>query len=187
MSTASATAPTPMTAAEFARRPDPGHPEELIRGRIVPMPQTTRRHGEICSQGVYLFRRFLDDHDLGRVVCNDAGVITERDPDTVRGADIAFYSYQRVPKGPMPSDYGAEPPELVVEVRSRSDRWPKVLAKVAEYLNAGVLAVVVLDDDSRTALLCLADQGPRRLGPDDELTIPEILPGFSVPVRRFFE
>jgi hypothetical protein len=58
---------------------------------------------------------------------------------------------------------------------------------VAEYLDAGVQAVVVLDDDSRTALLAMADQPPRRLGPDDELTIPEILPGFAVLVRRFFE
>lgn len=74
-----------------------------------------------------------------------------------------------------------------MEVRSPSDRWPKVLARVVEYLEAGVLAVVVLDDDSRTALLAMADQPPRRLGLDDEWTIPEILPGFAVPVRRFFE
>ena len=74
-----------------------------------------------------------------------------------------------------------------MEVRSPSDRWPMVFAKIAEYLDAGVLAVLVLDDDSRTALLAMADQPPRRLGPDDELTIPEVLPGFAVPVRRFFE
>jgi Uma2 family endonuclease len=187
MSTAAAADPTLLTAEEFARRPDPGYPEELVRGRIVPMPQPTRRHGEICSQTVYLFRRFLEDHDLGKVLCNDVGVITERDPDTVRGADVAFYSYQRIARGPLPKDYGAEPPNLIVEVRSPSDRWPKILAKVAEYLEAGVQAVVVLDDDSRTALLAMADQAPRRLGPDDVLEIPEILPGFAVPVRRFFE
>jgi Uma2 family endonuclease len=176
-----------MTAAEYARRPDPGHPEELVRGRIEPMPQPTRRHGQICSKSVRIFGNFAEDHDLGQVLSNDAGVITERGPDTVRGADVAFYSYHRIPRGPLPKDYGEEPPELIVEVRSPSERWPKVLAKVAEYLNAGVLAVVVLDDDTRTALLCLADQAPRRLGPDDELSIPEILPGFAVPVRRFFE
>jgi Uma2 family endonuclease len=187
MSTASVADPTLLTAEEFARRPDPGYPEELVRGRIVPMPQPTPRHGEICAQTVYLYRRFLEDHDLGKVVSNDAGVITGRDPDTVRGADVAFYSYQRVARGPLPRDYMAVPPDLIVEVRSASERWPKVLAKVAEYLEAGVLAVVVLDDDSRTALLAMADQAPRRLGPDDELTIPEILPGFAVPIRRFFE
>ncbi len=75
----------------------------------------------------------------------------------------------------MPKDYGAEPPELVVEVRSPSERWPKILTKIGEYLTAGVLAVVVLDDDSRTALLCLADQPPRRLGPDDELSIDRLI------------
>jgi Uma2 family endonuclease len=187
MSTASAPTPTLLTAAEFARRPDPGHPEELVRGRIVPTTTPTRRHGQICAQSVYLFRRFLEGQDLGHILSNDAGVITQRGPDTVRGADIAFYSYLRLPRGPLPNDHGAEPPELVVEVRSPSDRWPKILAKVAEYHDAGVLAVVVLDDESRTALLSMADQGPRRLGPDDELTIPEVLPGFAVAVRRFFE
>ena len=187
MSTASAQAPTLMTAEEFARRPDPGHPEELVRGRIVPMPPPTRRHGQICGKSVRILGNFADEHDLGQVLSNDSGVITEQGPDTVRGADVAFYSYQRIPRGPLPADYGERAPELVVEVRSPSDRWPKILAKVAEFLNAGVLAVVVLDDDSRTALLSMADQAPRRLGPEDELAIPEILPGFSVPVRRFFE
>ena len=187
MSTASADAPNLMTAAEFARRPDPGYPEELVRGRIVPVPPPTRRHGQICAQTVYLYRRFLEDHDLGQILSNDSGVITEQGPDTVRGADVAFYSYKRIPRGPMPADYDVVPPELIVEVRSPSDRWPKVLAKVAEYLEAGVLAVLVLDDNSRSALLAMADQVPGRLGPDEELTIPEILPGFSVPIRRFFE
>lgn len=187
MSTASADATTLMTAAEFALRPDRGYPEELVRGRIVPIPPPTRRHGQICSKTNRIFGNFADEQDLGHVLCNDSGVRTEQGPDTVRGPDIAFYSYKRIPKGPLPQDYGTEPPELVVEVRSPSERWPKVLAKVIEYLEAGVLAVIVLDDDSRTALLSMADQPPRRLGPDEELTLPEILPGFAVPVRRFFE
>ena len=46
-----------------------------------------------------------DDHDLGHVLSNDSGVITERGPDTVRGADVCFYSYERVPKGPLPPGY----------------------------------------------------------------------------------
>lgn len=51
-----------MTAEEYAHRPDPGYPEELVRGRIVPMPQSNRRHVQICANAVYLFRRFLEDH-----------------------------------------------------------------------------------------------------------------------------
>jgi Uma2 family endonuclease len=186
MSTASGADPTLFTAGGFACRPDPGHPDELVRGRIVPLPRPDRRHGQICGNVILRLGHFLEVHDLGHV-CNGTGVITERGPDTVRGADAAFYNYRQVPKRPLPDDYGEQAPELVVMVRSPSDRWPKILTKVAEFLNAGVLAVVVLDDDSQTALLCLADQAPRRRGPDDVLEVPEILPGFAVPVRRFFE
>lgn len=176
-----------LTAEEFARRPDPGYPEELVRGRIVWLPHTTPRSGQIGTEVILHFGRYLDEHDIGHLVSNHSGLITERDPDTVRGPDLAFYSYRRVPRGPMPNDYATEPPELIVEVRPDHERWPKVLAKVVEYLEAGALAVLVLDDDSRTAFLATADQPPQCLGPDEELTIPEILPGFAVPVRRFFE
>jgi Uma2 family endonuclease len=187
MSTAFVTPPILMTAEEYARRPEPGHPEELVRGRIVPVSQPNRRHGQICNKAGRILGNFAEDHDLGHVLSNDAGVITERDPDTVRGADIAFYSYARLPKGPLPGNLGPEVPELVVEVRSPSERWPKILVKVAEYLDAGVTVVVVLDDESRTASLYFSDRPTLTLTLDDELTLPEILPGFAVAVRRFFE
>ena len=187
MSSASMLIPALMTAEEYARRPDPGHPEELVRGEVVPMPQPNRRHGQICNKAGRLFGNFAEDHDLGHVLSNDAGVITERGPDTVRGADVAFYSYTRLPKGPLAPTYGPEVPELVVEVVSPSDRWPKVLAKVAEYLEAGVTVVVVLDDAPPNARVFRADGTTRELGPDDELTFPDLLPGFSVRVRSVFE
>ena len=130
---------------------------------------------------------YADEHHLGHVLSNDAGVITERGPDTVRGADVAFYSYARLPKGPLPSDYGPEVPELIVEVRSPGDRWRDVHEKVGEYLRVGVLVVVVLDPEPRTAHLFFADQPPRTLTADDDLTVPEILGDFRVAVRRYFD
>ena len=187
MSSASLSFPALMTAEEFGRRPDPGYPEELVRGKVVPMPVPARRHGQICNKAGRLFGNFADEHDLGHVVSNDSGVITQRGPDTVRGADVAFYSYAKLPKGPLAPGYGPEVPNLVVEVVSPSDRWPKVLAKVAEYLEAGVTVVVVLDELPPTARLFSSDRTTRELGPDDVLEIPDLLPGFSVAVRRFFE
>jgi Uma2 family endonuclease len=184
---AMATAEALMTATEFGQRPDPGHPEELVQGRVVSMPPPDRRHGYVCGEAYYLLRLFLAEHDIGRVMCNDSGVITERDPDTVRGADVAYYSYARLPKGPLPTGYGPEVPELVVEVCSASDRWPDVLEKVAEYLRAGILVVVVLDPKPQTAHVFGADDAPRTLGPEDELVLPGILEGFRVRVGRFFD
>ena len=182
-----ATAEALMTAEEFGQRPDPGHPEELVQGRIVSMPPPDRRHGSVCLKAGRILGNFVEEHDLGHAMSNDSGVITERDPDTVRGADVAYYSYARLPKGPLPTGYGPEVPELVVEVVSASDRWRDIHEKVAEYLRAGVLVVVVLDPTPQTAHVFGADDAPRALGPEDELILPGILEGFRVRVGRFFE
>jgi len=186
MSTASVTTPL-LTAEQFAERPDPGYPEELVRGRIVPMPMPKPRHGQICGRAYFLLCAHVETQDLGHLLSNDSGVITERGPDTVRGADISFYSFARVPKGPLPDRYLDTAPDLVVEVLSPSDRWPKVLAKVAEYLDAGTTVVLVLDDQRRQAQLYRADGTTRLLDAEEELAIPDLLGDFRVRVGRFFE
>jgi Uma2 family endonuclease len=183
------TAETLMTVEEFAKRPDPGYPEELVKGRIVRLAPPNRRHGRVCLKTGRILDTFVDEHDLGRVVSNDSGIVTKRDPDSVRGADLAYYSYARMPKGPAPNDYGegAGAPELVVEVRSPGNSWRDIQIKVGEYLSAGVLFVLVLDPGNETAQLFGTDEPQRILGPDDELTIPAILGDFRERVGRFFE
>src|SRR5690242_20415016 len=100
-----ATAEALLTAEEYALLPDNGQPTELVRGRIVPLSMPFPRHGQICGKISRIVGNFADQHDLGHVLSNDSGIITEHDPDTVRGADIAFYSYARVPRGPLPRGY----------------------------------------------------------------------------------
>jgi Uma2 family endonuclease len=118
---------------------------------------------------------------------NDSGVITEHDLDTVRGPDVAFYSFTRVPPGPFPRGrYLDVVPELVVEVRSPGDRWRDIHTKVGEYIGAGVSVVCVADDPTERVHV-FDDDGNRILAGDDELTFPNILAGFRVAVRRFFE
>jgi Uma2 family endonuclease len=176
-----------LTAEAYLQMPDNGQPTELVRGEVITMPPPTPRHGQICFRAGYLLQRYLDDHPLGCIVSNDAAVITERDPDTVRGPDVAFYSYERVPKGPLPLGYLHVPPELVFEVRSPSNRWRDILRKVTEYFEAGVTVVCVLDEENLTASVFSADATPRILGADQELNLPEVLADFRVLVRRFFE
>jgi len=176
-----------LTAEEFAAMPDPGHPTELRRGRVVDMPPPGSRHGQICSKVGRLLGNHAEAADIGHVVTNDSGVITERGPDSVRGADVAFYRYERLPRGPLPDGYPDVPPDLVFEVVSPSDRWSAVLAKVSEYLDAGVGLVCVLRPGPETLRLVRPDGDDRTLGPDDEFTAPDILGDFRVPVRRFFE
>ncbi len=175
------------TAEEFGRRPDPGYPEELVRGRIFTMPPRGARHGKVCAKLVRFLGPYADELDLGHVLSNDSGVITERGPDSVRGPDVSFYSFARLPKGPIPENYPSVSPDLVFEVLSPHDRWPKVLAKVVEYLDAGVSVVGVLDPERLTLHLYEGDEPVRILVAEDALRIPALLGEFEVIVGRFFE
>jgi len=183
-----ATGTSLMTAEDYADLPDPhGYPTELVKGVLITMAPPRPRHGEICLQIGHLLRIYLDDHPIGRATSNDSGVITERDPDTVRGADIAYYSFERVPKGPLPAGLLGVAPDLVFEVLSPSDRWSDVQVKVAECLDVGVRAVCVVDDDTRSVHVFRPDQPMLVFKAADEFALPDILGAFRVPVERFFE
>jgi Uma2 family endonuclease len=176
-----------MTAEEFAELPDDGRSLELVEGRIIELPPPKGRHGRVCYRIASIVGNFVDARDLGTILINDTGIITRRNPDSVRGADVAYFSYDRMARGPVPDSYADVAPELIFEVRSPSDRWRDVETKVAEYLSMGVLVVCVLDPQPPAARLYAPNQPVRILGPDDELTFPEFLPGFVAVVRNFFE
>lgn len=191
------TAPTPaappateplLTADEFVRRYDSEPRVELFRGRVVSHPMPQGPHGYICNVASELISPFVRQHKLGRVFSNDTFVrVRLKEPaDTVRGADVAFVSFARMPAGEVPA--GPLPaPDLVIEVRSPSDRISQLSAKASEYLDAGVTVVLVLDPDTRSAAVYRENEFPVRMHNGDELTLPDVLPGFAVTVQQFFE
>jgi Uma2 family endonuclease len=121
------------------------------------------------------------------VTCNDSYVLTGKDPDTLRGADICYFSYERLPKGTFPEGLLPIAPDMAIEVRSPSERWTQVFAKVLEYLEIGVRVVIVLDPATATASVYRPDELQQIFDNGDELTVPDLLPGFSVPVKALFE
>ena len=149
-------------------------------------------HGKVCYRVATAIGQFVDAGDLGHMFINDTfvKVPTTEDPERVYGADVCFVSYSRlakdvvVPPGVIPAT-----PDLVIEVRSPSDTWAQIFRKVGDYLGAGVPVVLVLDPERSTASTYRSDvTNPQEIyHRDDTLTIPDILPGFSAPVARFFE
>ena len=176
-----------MTAEEFIQM-QLDYPCELVRGEIVEMNQPAPLHGFVCLNVGSILRDFVRTNDLGRAFGNDSGVITERDPDTVRGPDVWYASFDKIPRGKLPPNYLDAIPDIAIEVLSPEDRWSRVLAKIAEFLDAGVPVVCVLDPEEETAELFHTDHAKdRKLTADDDLTFPEVLPGFSVRVGELFE
>jgi Uma2 family endonuclease len=180
------TATTLLTAEEFLKMPDNGRLTELVKGVVIEMPPPTPRHGQVCIKMGRILGNFAEDNNLGHVVGNDSAIITERSPDSVRGADLSYYSYQRVPPGPMPIGYVDIAPEMVIEVRSPSDRWPAIYRKAAEYLDAGITLVVILDPENGTAQLLRSDTAVRIIPANGELDLSEVVPGFRVSLARIF-
>jgi Uma2 family endonuclease len=175
-----------ITAKEFLLMDD-GTPSELVRGRIVTLNVPAPRHGYFCALLVLLLGEFVRLHDLGRIMSNDAGIVTEHDPDSVRGPDVSYYSYKRLPKGPLPEGYLDVVPDAAFEVLSPTDRWKETNAKVAEMLNAGVLVVCVLDPRHESITVWDDEVPPRTLHKGDTLTSPTVLPCFELPIARLFE
>ena len=175
-----------LTAEEYGRLPNDGRLTELVRGRIIELNRPFTSHGVYMNRIDYLMTQLVEQHRIVRIVVGDAGMVTQRDPDTVRGPDLAFYSYQRIPSGSLPDGYWPASPELVIEIRSESDRWKDILQKVAEYLSANVLSVAVIDP-ARQQVHLFSDTETTVLNATDLLTFPEVLPGFEVVVGRLFE
>jgi Uma2 family endonuclease len=177
-----------ITADEFFRMPEPadGSKEELVRGEIVTMPPTGYRHGLVQIKIGAILLKFVNDHALGGVTV-ETGVRTERDPDSVRGPDISYWSAERVPLNEKPIGYPEAPADLCVEVVSPSDRISQLRKKAAEYLNCGVRMVWIADPDDQTVTIYRQPGEGRVLSDDAEITGEDVLPGFRCRIGEFYK
>src|SRR6266571_4193651 len=166
----------PMTAEDLLQPHVPKH-AQLVRGVLVVREPPGFRHGEITARLASALMMHVDAHTLGRVVAGDAGFKLQSHPDTVRGADIAFVSWERLPQG-SPEGFPSLGPDLVVEVLSPGDRPGETLAKVADWLSAGTRLVWVIDPERRLARIYRQDGSESILGETAALEGEDILPGF---------
>jgi Uma2 family endonuclease len=175
-----------ITAEEFARMPSPpdGSRQELIQGVVVTMPPPGGVHGGCCSRIDRRLGAYVESNNLGHVCVNDTGFITERNPDTVRGADVAFWSRERLAE--LPSGYVEVLPDLVVEVVSPGDHFNRVQRKLAHYLKSGVPLVWIVDPDDRSVSVYRQREPVQILGEADTLSGGEVVPGFACRVADLF-
>jgi len=163
--TTATAAPPRLSIDEFlARYPDAPH-VELVKGVVLEHPMSSPRHGKLCALVTRLVGNHADDHDLGHVMSNDSRVRVG--VDSVRGGDVIYFSDERLPRGDIPEGILPVVPDLVFEVRSPSDRWIDIFGKAVEYIRADELQQIFENGD--------------------ELTLPDVLPGFSVAVSRLFD
>ncbi|MDW8326670.1 MAG: Uma2 family endonuclease [Anaerolineales bacterium] len=162
-------------------------PCELVEGRIVPIKPTGFEHGHYEGNFFEHLKTFVKQRRPGRVVVGEVGIYTRRNPDTVRGVDAAFISYERLAQRQKKRGFLDVAPELIVEILSPDDPWSEVTQKLREYFAIGVKLVWIADPVSRTVYVYRALTDVREFGEADHLTDDDVLPGFSVPVAQLFE
>ena len=176
-----------LTADDLLRLSSKGVRGELIRGVLVETMVPGQEHGKIIVRlSAFLFN-FVEPRRLGTLVAADSGVWLERDPDTVRGPDIAFTSAQRLPLGTRIPGYTEVIPDLVIEVRSPNDTRRDIHDKARMWISHGVRLVWAIHPNTRTVDIHQPDQPVRTLTADASLDGADILPGFTCELTKIFD
>jgi len=182
-----------MTAEELLIYPSHGQRTELVAGRLVVREPAGYLHGRIASRVHARLTAFLEadqlaraaPHPLGEALAAETGFTLQRSPDTVRAPDVAFVAWHRRPTETR--GFAELAPDLAVEVLSPGDRPGDVLAKVADWLDAGTEVVWVIDPERREARVYPADGNASILPECDALDGGSTLPGFTLPLAKLFD
>lgn len=183
---ATRTTPTKMTAEEFfewANRPENADKHyELDQGEVVEVPSPIREHGFFCWLIIKVLTEYVSRRGSGHLLTNDTGIVVERRPDTLRGADVMLFLRPAEPSD-FEQKYVQDIPDLIVEVISPSDTEKRVNRRVNQYLGRGIALVWLIDPEKGTVTVCRPNEFPKVLDETDTLTGNGVLPDFSCPVR----
>ena len=183
---ATATGTRLLTADDLLRLYGEGVRGELIRGVLHETMPTGLRHGQIAVRLSARLLEFAEPRGLGTVAGTDAGVRLERDPDTVREPDVAFFSADALPLDAEVRGYAEVVPAVVAEIRSPGDTLREAYDKARMWLSHGVGLVWVLHPETRTVDVHRPGKAVAALGEGDALDGHDALPGFACEVAAVF-
>ena len=177
----------PMTAEELLNLPDDGFRYELIRGKLSKRLPAGQTHGQYAWNIGISLGGHAKANRLGKSYIADTGFILETDPDHVRAPDFAFISNERLNEIGESDGFAQGAPDIAVEVISPNDRYTEVEEKVADWLNAGCRAVIVVNPRDRTVNLHRSPTDTITLTQSDTLQLDDIVPGWRMPIQDIFE
>lgn len=180
--------PKRMTAAEFeARYANKDRRAELIHGEVIEMSPAMPPHGMYTVRVTLPIAQFVEAHELGEVFGAETGFTIQHadGAESVLAPNIAFIAKERLPAD-LPNTFWRIPPDLVVEIRSESERQRDVLQKIALWLEGGARLVWYIDPSSQQVKVHRADGTSQTLNIHDTLSGEDVLPGFELPVQKIF-
>jgi len=157
---------------------------ELADGFLVEKAMGTKE-SYVAMELVWHIRTYLDRLDHGFVLGPDGTMRIM--PHLVRIPDVSFVSWGKcpghvVPDDPVPTLF----PDLAVEVLSRRNTKKEMERKLREYFESGVRLVWFIDPDTRTAKVYSGIEECEVISESGILTGGDVLPGFSLPLKKLF-
>ena len=159
------------------------HPDyrmELVDGEIICMSPSGLESDEVAAAIVAELHNWVRPRRLGRVTASSGGFRLPNDSRDVRAPDAAFILADRLPR--TTENYAELVPDLMFEVKSKSDSTTKLRQKIQQFIELGTKVGVLVDPRTRTMEVYRLDRDKIVLNDGDALRVPELLPGWELPV-----
>jgi Uma2 family endonuclease len=176
-----------MTAEDLWQLPDDGLRHELVYGELRTLAPSGSEHGRVTGKVCGVLFMYLQARPLGELFAAETGFLLARGPDLVRAPDVAFVRAERLAAVGRVRGYWPGAPDLAVEVVSPGDRPAEVAEKVRTWLAYGTQMVLAVYPDERRVRVHRPEQAPSDLADDAVLDGADVVPGWNVPVRAFFD
>ena len=154
----------------------PDYRMEIVDGEVRIMSPSGYESDEVAARFTVKLGGWTDERKLGRVTGSSAGfaLINTRAPD------VSFIRAERLLRAPR--GFAVIPPDLMVEVKSPSDRLIDLRDKIDEFLRQGTTVGILADPEVRTIEIRRLGREPVVLNDGDTLTVEDVVPGWSVAV-----
>jgi Uma2 family endonuclease len=153
---------------------------ELDEGEVVEMASPNIRHQSIGGEIYLEVGVFAKQTKLGRVFYETD---IQLDSNTIYRPDVTYWDAAHFATIDPTQNPVLIIPQFVVEVVSPSNPYRKLMRRAAKFQRAGVHTVWIVNDDP-LEIQVFEPSRRRIVTADGTLTVPELLPGFSLPVSQ---
>lgn len=170
-----------MTEEEYLSLPKDGYKYELVDGETRRVP-TKQRHEFI----IMWLGQVLGPYARGRGALLAGGAGFRMANGNIRCPDVSYIPREDLPGGKVPDAIGDSAPALCIEVISESEDMRDALRKVREYFASGARQVWHMFPEEETVTVFNSPAEQRAYGSNDEITAPDLLPGFRARAAELF-